>query len=145
MSALTQITRYLLFIAFLVAVLTWGYAEAGETCGGDSAAGTILVSDHWDHDEDYNEDHWPSLYGRCNGWTAGSYENSYEDTAVFVGYEWGVEPERALDASITLGLLSGYGDKLQAPIWGSLNLRVGYFKTWIVPGVVTGFGLEYRF
>lgn len=129
----------------------------------DFRVGSILVSNHPGSNENWNENQWPSLYAQCNGWSLGFYENSFSTRheqliSTMVAYEHYFYEGEYWEWSVMGGAVDGYpsqwkgsedhridiSEKKWLP-WGSVNAKVGIFKIWIIPTVVTAVGLEYRF
>ncbi len=110
------------------------------------AVGTILASDHWidrpSDEEQYNEDHWPSLYV---GWrydihthAVGFYENSDEDTSVF--YAYGQRYNEYLTPFI--GGALGYEN---TPVMPMIGVKINLGPVMVMPAFgTTAYGLEHR-
>ncbi len=132
----------------------------------DYSIGTILASNHFFTDNDYNEEQFPSLYFGVNGWTAGFYTHSYadwtsgdDDYAYFFFKEFGVMETKYARGSFAFGVVTNYPresdvtstdpdadySKSDTMPWLTYNISWGPAKVFVVPtGGVMGFGLEHR-
>lgn len=160
MKELLQATKFLLIFVFLLALLTWGYAEASEFsypetqeyvdpgrgwCDDSLAVGTILASNHPGSKNNWNEDQWPSAYLQCNGWTVGFYENSYSKVrndeqyiSWMFGYEHTFAEAGAVDLSWTLGVVNGYPKNWKPKLNGDVEVISKRWLPWGSLNVTVG-------
>lgn len=90
---------------------------------------------------DYNNFNPGLAYRTDSGWTLGAYRNSIRRTSVYAGrqFDWGLTPD--LQASVTVGAVSGYYRSLRPLVVPSLGLRVSpdlRFRLAFLPRVEKG-------
>ena len=107
--------------------------------------GTILQSHHFSDDE-FNESH-NGIYFEVDGWTVGTYQNSYYRDSVFFTYNSDIYNSNGLKFSFVTGLADGYANTPLAqddylPILG-LSAQMKNLKAMLIYDVLV-FGLEFK-
>ncbi len=105
--------------------------------------GTIYKSHHFSGD-DYNETH-NGIYVNVEGWSLGTYENSFNAQSVFVTYNPNLYRRNSLEVNLVTGVADGYEGASYAqngflPILG-VSAKWMYVKAMLSPELVA-FGFE---
>jgi len=92
------------------------------------------------------ESHALVVYEHSSGWMGGYWRNSYDKDTFTLGYHyylWKTSNKGEPDMSLGLkgGIVSGYN----YPVFGAINVQMGYFDVNIVPTEVVSIGLKFDF
>lgn len=90
------------------------------------------------------ESHALAIYEHSSGWMVGYWRNSYNNDSYAVGYHhylWKTSNKGEPDMSFGLkgGVVTGYN----TPVFGAINVQIGYFDVNIVPSEVVSVGLKF--
>lgn len=132
------------YIVFLIAVL---FLFPTSSCKAD----TLYLgqkSHHFDPVGDgiVRESHALVIYEHSSGWMVGYWRNSYDRDSYAVGYHyylWKTSNKGEPDMSFGLkgGAVTGYN----IPVFGAINVQMGYFDVNIVPSEMMSVGLKFDF
>lgn len=74
----------------------------------DTEVGLLLNSYHFDRSQEYNEKNY-GVYGMHRNIFIMVYDNSYDDTATILGYQFNIYNGDRFDFNLNVGAVYGYG------------------------------------
>ena len=90
-----------------------------------------------------NESHELLIYQHDSGWVGGYFKNSYDKDTFLVGKSFTLLKNDTFDVGVKAGLVKGYEDHFDYPIFGVVYAEVGNFSFNFLPTQFVGVGLKF--